>query len=187
MTQTTGERFLNFALYEIGWFACVLGAASGRSASGAIIAVTLVAVHLWLTTLRIAQTKLVAVALLVGLSVDTTLINLGVFRFSDLPGTTILPPFWMSVLWIQFATTLRYCLGWLSERYLLCAILGFTGAPIAFLGGERLGAIVFAEPRLWNLFVLGTVWAVAIPLLVFLSDRLHADDMTAGYRGRRTQ
>jgi hypothetical protein len=79
----------------------------------------------------------------------------------------------MSVLWIQFATTFRYALHWLSGRYLLSSLLGAIGAPLAFWGGEKLGAITFLEPRWLNFTLLSLLWAAAIPLLIYLSDRIH--------------
>ena len=93
-----------------------------------------------LTTDRPNQARLLFAALSVGVVVDTLLLMLGVYGF---PGGSIvdwLPPVWMTVLWIQFATTFRYCLSWLSGRYALCSIAALFGAPLAFVGGERLGA-----------------------------------------------
>jgi hypothetical protein len=177
-------RTLNFLLYQIGWFACVLGAAYSRPALGITIALFLVGVHLYLMTERANQAKLLIVAFGVGLIVDTTLLALDTYRFRSGMVLSWLPPAWMSVLWIQFATTFRYCLDWLSGRYAISSLLGLAGAPLAFLGGERLGAISFLEPRLINLLMLGVLWSVAIPLLIFASDRIHAgSELAASYRG----
>jgi hypothetical protein len=80
----------------------------------------------------------------------------------------------MTVLWIQFATTFHYSMKWLSGRYVLCALFGFCGAPLAFYAGERLGAIEFLAPRLAQFLALGVLWCGAIPLLIYLSDCLAA-------------
>ena len=179
--------FLNVLLYEVGWFACVLGAAYGRPWLGISIALLLVGVHLLLTTDRPNQVRLLLVALCVGIVVDSSLLALGVYRFPSGSIVDWLPPVWMSVLWLQFATTFRYCLKWLSGRYVLSAWLAFLGAPLAFLGGERLGAISFAEPRIQNLLILAIFWGVAMPLLIYASDRIHARaTVAAGYRGIKT-
>ncbi len=177
-------RLLNFVLYQIGWFACVLGVAYAKSNWGIAVAVSLVGIHMFLTTDRASQAKLLVVAASVGFVVDSVLLGMGVFQF---PNTTLvdgLPPLWMSVLWIQFATTFRYCLKWLSRRYIIGGVLGLAGAPVAFLGGERLGAVAFCSPRLTNLLILGLFWAIAIPLLIYLSDRIHSKAASeASYRG----
>jgi Protein of unknown function (DUF2878) len=39
-------HLVNYALYQVGWFACVLGAASHRPWTGCLIALSLVGVHL---------------------------------------------------------------------------------------------------------------------------------------------
>ena len=177
-------RTLNFLLYQTGWFACVLGAASSYRWLGIAIATFLLAVHMLLTTEAACQAKLLFVALVCGLVVDSTLLTIGVYRFPSGSLVAWLPPIWMSILWVQFATTFRYCLHWLSGRYGASALLAFAGAPLAFLGGERIGAISFLEPRLFNLMILGVVWAAAIPLLIYASDRIHANVKTAAnYRG----
>ena len=177
-------RTVNFLLYQTGWFACVLGAAYSHRWLGVASATSLLAVHIVLTTERERQARLLLVAFGVGLVVDSTLLAIGVCRFSAGGIVAWVPPIWMSVLWIQFATTLRYCLLWMSGRYGLSALFGFVGAPLAFLGGERLGAILFLEPRLANLTILAVLWALAIPLLIYTSDRIHVGAKTAaGYRG----
>ena len=178
---------LNFLLYQIGWFACVLGAAFSRPGLGIAIALMLIAVHLWLATDRLGQIKILMVALGIGLLVDGILLGVGVFTFPTGMMVAWLPPLWMSILWIQFATTFRYCLKWLSGRYVLGAVLALVGAPLAFIGGERLGAVAFFPPRFAHLIILGTVWCVAIPVLIYASDRIHsASKLPASYRGFQT-
>ena len=134
-----------------------------------------------LTTDRPNQARLLFAALCIGFSVDTLLLILGVYSF---PGGSLvewLPPVWMSVLWIQFSTTFRYCLSWLSGRYALCSIAALFGAPLAFVGGERLGAVFLFSPRTTNLLILGALWAIALPMLIFISDRIHANAAEASY------
>lgn len=175
-------KWLNFLLYEAGWLACVLGAATGREILGTCIAAALLGLHLLLAIPRLPELKLLLVAALCGLCVDGLLIHLQVLRFSStglLPG---LPPCWMTVLWMQFAGTLRYCLQWLSGQHLLAALLAFAGAPAAFLGGARLGAVQLASPALPGLLLLATLWAAVIPLLVWLSTRIGRTEPAASYR-----
>ena len=70
------------------------------------------------------------------------------------------------------------CKCWLRRRYLLAAALGLTGGPLAFLAGERLGAVSFLPPRVSHLLLLGLCWSVARPLLVYFTDRLFGSDRT---------
>ena len=180
-------RLLNFVLYQVGWLACVLGAAFARPWLGIAIALILVAMHLWLATDRPNQVKILAIATAIGLLVDSFLLALGVFSFPNGYVVAWLPPVWMSVLWMQFATTFRYCLEWLSGQYAVSAFLALVGAPLAFLGGERVGAVSFSPPRFSHLIMLATVWCVAMPVLIYASDRIHSGcDSPATYRGFKT-
>ena len=177
-------QYVNFLFYQSGWFAIVVSAAYSQPWWGITIAMSLVGVHMLLTSDPTNQAKMLLIATGVGFVVDSTLLGFQVYRFPNEPATAWLPPLWMSALWIQFATTFRYCLKWLSGRYVLSALLGFTGAPLAFVGGESIGAVSFYSPRLTNLLVLGSLWAIAIPLLIYVSDRIHADaSVDATYRG----
>ncbi len=165
-------NFWNFLLYQFGWFACVLGLAWDLQWLGATIALCLVGIHFWLATDRAVQVKLVCLAAGVGLIVDCLQLQIGVFSFPRGALRDWLPPASIVVLWIQFATTFRYSMRWLSGRYWLCTIFGLVGAPLAFFAGERLGAIEFLSPRLLNFAILGVLWSIAVPLLINLSDHL---------------
>ena len=171
-------KLINLALYQAGWFACVLGAARGHAWAGASLALALVAVHLFLMRDRAREARLLLAAAGLGLALDSLQLNLGVFRYpSGTPLAGLAPP-WIIVLWLQFATLLHFGLSWLSRRYLLAAALGFVGGPLSFWGGARLGAIEFASPLAY--LALGCVWALAMPALVWLGDRL--EPRPEGYR-----
>ena len=163
---------VNVVLYQIGWFAIVLGAAHGRPWLGSGVALALVAIHLILAHGRLRQVSLIFVAAIVGLGLDSLQLSLGIFRFPSGMVVDWLAPPWDVVLWMQFATILPFCLIWLSRRYVLSSVLGLVGGPLAFYTGEQLGAVLFLPPRAVHFMLLGLVWAMAFPTLVWLSDRL---------------
>jgi hypothetical protein len=163
---------VNFLLYQIGWFAIVVGAGNGHSWLGCCVALLLVGVHFAMVTDRPRHLLLGAAAGVFGVLLDSAQLWIGVFEFPSGSFADWLIPPWIVVLWIQFATILPFCLRWLSGRYLLSAILGFVGGPLAFWGGERLGAVVFLEPRGAHFLVLAAAWGLSFPTLVFLSDRI---------------
>jgi hypothetical protein len=66
-------QVINFLFYQIGWFACVLGAGYNWPWLGASIGISLVFAHMMLTTDRPNQARLLFAALCVGVSVDTRL------------------------------------------------------------------------------------------------------------------
>jgi hypothetical protein len=177
-------NLVNFLLYQLGWFACVLGVASGLQWLGIGLALGLVAVHLWLAKDRVIQFRLMGIAFLLGLFVDTVLLRTGVFFYPSGQPVAWLPPPCMPVLWLQFATIFRYCLHWLKGRFLLSGLFGLIGAPLAFLAGESFGAIEFPPPSWLHIGILGVVWSLCVPFLVCLADRLpRGNGSEPGYRG----
>lgn len=165
------STILNVIAYQVGWFACVLGAAGGWATTGAWIAIALALLHVALAERPRAEWPLLVAAAALGVVADTLHAAFGLldFRAHDAGAAA---PLWIVALWLQFGTVLHFCMSWLSRRYLLSSALGLFGAPLAFLGGERLGAATFGEPRILSLAVVGLSWAVALPALVALADRL---------------
>lgn len=168
----------NAVLYQLGWFACVLGAARGWGSAGAATALALTVVHLALTESPWREARLLAAAGLAGLTVESLQAGFGILELSGHQAGT-LAPLWIVALWVQFGTVLHFCLRWLSKRYLLASVLGLIGGPLSFLAGERLGAAVFGAPRFFSLVVLGFSWAIVLPVLVALADRT---DVAGRYR-----
>ncbi len=180
------EKLLNLALYEIGWFACVLGAAWGQGGAGAALAGGLLLVHLALAKERLTEGKIVLVCGAVGFVLDSTQSLLGRLSFTGpllFPsGSGAVAPMWVLMLWLQLGSTLRFSLNWLSGRYALAAALGAIGGPVAFLAGERLGAATWGEPRWLTALSLAVVWGLATPLFAFAADRI-GGGRASGYRG----
>jgi hypothetical protein len=86
-------------------------------------------------------------------------------------------------LWANFAGTLHLCLDWLRGRYRLAAALGAIGGPIAYYGGQYLGAIQLGENAAVSLAVIAVEWALAVPGLVYLSARPGLDGLRPSTAG----
>ena len=75
-------QLVNYTLYQIGWFACVLGAASQRPWTGCLMAMILVGVHLALSW-NALEVRLVVLATAVGAAVEMMQIAAGTYRFTS--------------------------------------------------------------------------------------------------------
>lgn len=155
-------QLVNYGLYQIGWFACVLGGAWHRPWTGFLIAVILLGAHLTLSLERSLEARLVVFATAVGALVEMGQIAAGTYRFTS--GTVIeaLPPPWLLAMWAQFATTFRFSLRTVIRRPIRAALFGAAGGPIAFLAGERLGAVTLLPPLTYGLLRLSISWAIAL-------------------------
>jgi hypothetical protein len=162
---------LNVVLFQIGWFACVLGAAHGLAGAGALAALLIVAWHVARADAPRRELALVAVAAVLGALFETLLVQSGWIRF----GAGVLiegaATYWMVALWALFATTLNVSLRSLRKRVWLAALLGAIGGPMAYYAGARLGALELVAAGA-GLAAIGAGWAVLTPLLLRAALRL---------------
>jgi len=156
---------LNAGLFQLGWFACVL---SAQRPWLLLIAIACLAVHLlWIADNRNEWRTLVRVAAC-GWALDSALLHLGLFEF---PGTKVLLPLWLAVLWLLFASTLHYSLNWTARPWWLASLLGACGGPLSYLGGAKL-ADIGLPLGLWpSLVLLALIWAPLLPALHRLAGR----------------
>lgn len=158
-------RLINAALYQAGWFACVLGAAGGHGAAGAAVAAGLVGVHLVLSRDRRRDIAVMAAALGLGIATEAGQIASGTYASLGVTPPTGLPPAWLLLLWVQFGTTFRYGLHPITTRTWRAMLFGAVGGPMAFLAGEALGAVVLRRPLAGSLARLAAGWALAMTLV----------------------
>ena len=162
------KKIINVTLFQMSWFAAVLGAAKGAPWLGPLVMVPVLAVHMSLTDDRQGELKLLLAAGLLGFLCDTALVNAGVFSpVQHLVPRPFSPP-WMVGLWMSFAATLNVSMVWLRRRYLLAAVFGAIGGPLAYYSGAELGATE-APLSLNGMLVLSVAWGVMTPLLLWLA------------------
>ncbi len=161
----------NVILFQLGWFACVLGAAHGFAWAGALAAMLIVAWHVARAHSPRRELALAACAALLGVAFESLLAQTGWVRFGSgmlIEGTA---PYWMVALWGLFATTLNVSLRGLRARPWLGAMLGAIGGPLAYYAGARLGALEFAAAGA-ALAAIAFGWAILTPVLFRAALRL---------------
>ncbi|MCK6445017.1 MAG: DUF2878 domain-containing protein [Planctomycetes bacterium] len=176
-------KLANFALFQVVWFACVLGAANDALAVGLGVAGAALVAALLLSDARARDGWLVLCVGFGGFWIDTLEIALGVYTA---PGARLFEaatPWWFVVLWAGFATTLCSSFAWALTRPWLAVALGAVAGPIAYLSGERLGALTLGEPKARALAILAVAWALALWASIKLARRLDAR-FGAGRPGR---
>jgi hypothetical protein len=175
-------KLVNFALFQAGWFACVLGAAFDRVWLGTNLGVVLVLIHLALAPNRAGEMRLLAFALCVGLVVDSVHIGTGALVFFEGSVISVLAPPWILVLWMQLASTLRFSLSWLEGRYAFGCLLGACCGVLAYAAGVRLGAAGFGPDPILALLQIGAGWGLALPLLLFAARKTAHGHEAARYQ-----
>lgn len=162
---------LNYLFYQAGWFACVLGAAAGRPWVGFLLAATLVGAHLWLSVDRVHELRRVVLAVAMGGLVEALQIAAGTYQFTSGTVIAVLPPPWLLIMWAQMATTFDFSLRPIVSRPVAAMAFGALGGPLAFLAGERLGAVTLQRPLAPGLFLLAISWAIAMAVFAFVEQQ----------------
>ena len=165
-------RLLNFAMFYLGWFACVMGAAHGERWLGPSVVAALVLIHLQLTVAPVREVRLILLIGIFGFAVDTLQASAGLYAFARTSAAPWLCPLWMVALWMIFGTTLNASMSWLAGRYRLAAVLGAICGPVSYVAGARLGAIEFPAHAGLSLVGIAVVWACVMPSLLWLRDFL---------------
>ena len=156
------SKFLNIIVFNLLWIGLVLGRES-------LIHLTLPSLLIYLACLlRIGDLKIHQILLpaAIGITIDSSLTFFGIFIF---PESSLIIPFWLIVLWINFSTTLTLSLSFIGKNKLVAFGLGATALPFNYTVGERLGAVTFGDPYLFSILVIALVWSVSFPILFMVS------------------
>ena len=160
--------------FQACWFACVGGAARGFPWLGPLAVAAYAGVYLRTIPSGAARTRqawLLAQAGTFGYAADSVLVLSGVLTF---PPQAVLgwpSTLWMVALWVLQAAVLGGVMSWMRGRFILAAVVGAAGGPLAYLAGERMGAAVLGPSHAAALAAIGVEWALAMPLLVWMERR----------------
>jgi len=169
--QPALRKIVNFIGFQVGWFACVLGAAHAMPWLGPVLVTLFFAVNVALGARFRTEGKLAVAALLIGIPFDSMFQELGLLKFAAPVGDLPISPPWLAAMWVNFGMTLHSSLSWLVGKTRLAILLGALGGPAAYLAGERLGAVTFIGERPVTLAALAVLWAVAVPALCRLAAK----------------
>jgi hypothetical protein len=164
------QRAVNFVGFQCAWLACVAGAATGPAWLALPIVITVVG---WHVARANAPRREIAVLLIVaaaGTLWDSVPAAAGWIAYDDGVVIEHAAPWWISALWLSFATTLNVSLRWLRGRWLVAALLGAVAGPLCYRAGAALGALSLAEPRT-ALAAQAAAWALMLPLLIEVARR----------------
>ncbi len=166
------RRLVNFAMFYVGWFVCVLGAAREDAWLGPATVAALLLVHFRLAPDWRREARLVLAIGLLGFALDTLQASAGLYAFTRASVAPWLCPLWMVALWMIFGSTLNASMQWLAGRYGVAAALGAVSGPASYAAGARLGAIELSASTAASLIGIAMVWALVMPALLALRGAL---------------
>jgi Protein of unknown function (DUF2878) len=160
---------INFVLFQLGWFTCVLGAAKNMPWLGVVVVLAIVTWHLWQAKSAKSEIILLLIALLIGGIFDQLMLSNHLISYRAHSWGDALLPAWILALWAVFITTFNVSLRWMRNRWLIAALFGAAGGPLAYFAAENLGAVTFNIPLAY--VALGLGWAILTPLLLKISTK----------------
>ncbi|MEM7587069.1 MAG: DUF2878 domain-containing protein [Acidobacteriota bacterium] len=163
--QRLGTLF-DGALVQLGWWICVPAAGKGYPLIGVAAISVLLVVQTWglpEDARRRAWRHILAMGA-IGTVIDSLHAVLGFLTFRD-AFAPWLAPVWITAMWCHF-TTVVPAFAALRSRLWVAVVFGAIGGPLAYFGGERLGAAEF-HPEAWMSWAaIGVTWAIAFPIMV---------------------
>jgi len=161
----------NFALFQFAWLACVAGAAYGMPWLGVAVTIAVIGWHLLQSSQVKTELLLLFAALLIGACFDQTMLLTELVAYRQHGWDASFVPAWILALWLAFASTLNLSLAWMQGRYLLAALFGAAGGPLAYSGAEKIGAVAINSSISYIALSIG--WAVITPALLYLARHLN--------------
>jgi hypothetical protein len=161
---------VNFVLFQIGWFACVLGAAKQMPWLGFVTVIAIFFWHLSQAKQAKQELQLLLITLIIGGTFDQIMLNHQLVSYQAHGWTNTIVPVWILALWAEFVTVLNVSLRWMKGRWLISILFGAIGGPLAYMGAEKLGAVTLNHLPV-SYIVLSLGWAILTPLLLKLSQK----------------
>lgn len=170
-----GRVLAEYAVFNLVWLACALGAAFGSNVPGCVAAVVFALAQVALNPSRRARIKAIVASMVIGIGAESLLAAAGLFQYAAAWPSVSAAPVWIVSLWLAFGATLPSTARLLKPNPLgKAALIGGLLGPVPYLAGARLGALV-ASPPLWPAYLsTSLLWAIALPLLIALWLRFEA-------------
>ena len=153
----------NAILFNIAWIVCVLGG----DTFAVFTLIALLYMHVRHISGDVKELLVAFFLMLVGVIVDTALMNTGVMVLTD--SESIFPPLWLLCLWGAFATTLNYCMSWFHSRLLLASVLGGVAGAGSYIAGIRLSSFEASYSPMVTFAILCVCWMLIFPFCLWLA------------------
>ena len=169
--MSLGFRAFNLVGFQAVWFASVWGAGAGRPWLGPAVLAVYVAGHLAMTPSRDRDLRMLAIALVLGLVVDSAFILTGALAYASPGPLPALAPAWILGMWLGFALTMRHSMAFLADRPAWSAAFGLLGGPLAYAAAaEAFDAATVTASPVFAFGALAIAWGIAMPLMYTLES-----------------
>jgi hypothetical protein len=167
------KTLLNVVFFQLLWLVCVGGAGRGYWWVGLPVMALFAAYHFKVTPWRVADGKLLLIAIVLGGIVDTLFVQLGLMQFNASVPSSAVAPVWILLLWAGFALTLNHSMSYFQTRFWPALVFGLLGGPLAYYVAKNIWkAVNFLQSDVIVYGALAFAWAVMTPLLLKIGSNL---------------
>lgn len=181
------DLWINQALFQLSWPACVVGAAFGQVWPGILL---VGAFALWqLSPRRIHPADPVTILMFVvtGIVLDSFWPRLGIVEYATAVPFSGFAPLWLVLLWTALGLTVHHSLAVFRTRWKLFVLLAMIGSPLSYTAAAGLGAVTWTAPGWLVVLCMGPIWALLVGALFRLAGmRANAIDSGLMVAARET-
>ena len=154
---------INAVGFQVGWWACVLGAGWGKPLLGPLVISAFVVQQLLSRGADKSRILVLVLLAITGTVLDSLMSLAGIVCYEGGYGLVgWIAPLWITAMWTGFALTVDSSLGFLRNRLILSAVAGAAFGPLAYFTAERFGAVTFGYSNVFTIAMLAFVWAVML-------------------------
>lgn len=166
------DRFINSALFYIGWGICLDSASRGDGYVGIMSVLAIIVYQLARSAKKSADLCLIIGLAIIGPVTDYFYDFFGIVHYSHGdPFQLFLPPLWIASLWALYAVNVGL-FSWFENRKIIAALFGGGGGAASYWSAMKLGALQPLFPLSFTLGIIGLVWAFIFPFSMALRQLL---------------
>jgi hypothetical protein len=151
------QLIANVVLFQVTW----ISAAVGYEAYALVSLVLLLGTQIFSPEEIRSVVLGVVTAIILGLSMDSVLVLLGIYQFPDTSMLSVLNlPYWLLIMWSAFGLTIFISLHWALNRQLIFVILCAVMGPFSYAAGRQLNIIEFTNNDILIMVAAWGSWAM---------------------------
>ena len=163
----------NIIGFYLCWWLSIYGASIEYYYLGPISVILFLLVHFYKISYHKYEFYFLLICFLIGFCIDTFFLRYQIIDYEGyMPQNYNVSPLWVSFLWVCFGATIYHSFKWVKTRYTLMSILSAISGPIIYLSAAKIGVVTILQNSNLYIVIVSITWAVFIPLLVFISDKL---------------
>lgn len=171
------SKIANALGYQAVWFVTLFSASKGHFWFGFFSSLVFSGLMLFFGGNAKKDCQIVLIGLILGVSIDSVFAASGWIEYSQAWPSINIVPLWIIALWLSFSFTLNHSMSFLRKNYLMAAVFGFIGGPLAYWCADRIFDVIsYGTSTGLVMLALGVCWGLVIPAIFYIDKRISIQD-----------